>query len=198
MNAIYLLALLSCLACVSCVGAKIPKERKVTLEAKLKFKKNAIGKDNHYYTVKIGKRSAVWPTEAFPPTRLKRDKIYKLDLIEEEYRSNIGKIDGEQWVYWAPELVNVYDGSKLLYDATVCEVHRTQMDRKAVRITYGLYWPPKSYQEARDKDFPHTGLALGGCCVDSERTYTHSWVCSDCVANKERWSKENRKKRGGG
>jgi len=99
MNAIYLLALLSCLACVSCVGAKIPKERKVTLEAKLKFKKNAIGKDNHYYTVKIGKRSVVWPTEAFPPTRLKRDKIYKLDLIEEEYRSNIGN-----------ELLMVYTG----------------------------------------------------------------------------------------
>ena len=184
---------LCCLSGLSCVGAKVPRERPAKVETKLAFKKNSIGKDHFYYTVELGERSIVWPDYRLHPKVLMRDRVYRLELVEEEHRSRLRKIDGEEWVYWSPELVKVFDGDKLLYDASICEVHKIAMERKAVRIIYGLIMYPLEYREARDKDFPNTGVSLGGCCVNNERTHTHRWVCKTCVTNKKQWDVANKK-----
>ena len=100
-------------------------------------------------------------------------------------------IGDEGTSYWSPKLVRITDGDRLLYDASMCRVHGIKMERVVVPITYGLYMPDRSHSRAEESEFPNTGVVLGGCCVDTERPSTHTWVCPTCLANKNRWEKQH-------
>ena len=83
------------------------------------------------------------------------------------------------------------------YDIEVCEIHRTKMEHKEVRIAYGLILPgpdaPSTDMERRL--FPHRSeYSLGGCVSTplsskAERVY----VCPDCKKAYEKWMTDNKK-----
>ena len=178
---------------VSCATSKIPKERHVTVQTKAKFKQQSIGGAHSYYTLEIKSdgddRSIYWPTNAPKPLSLNKNRSYTVELLEEEHRMPIGD-DG--FNFWSPELFRLIDGDRLLYDASMCRVHGIKMNRVVVPIAYGLYMPDQNYSRAEDSAFPNAGVVLGGCCVDTERPSTHTWVCPTCLANKSRWEEQRK------
>lgn len=194
------LAMIGLIACTKSESplkptVKTPRERTVSISAKPNFKKESIGKDHHYFTFEIegpeGGRSIVWPDDAPKPGDLDQNRSYTLELVEEEFTSSHEPIT----TYWSPELVKLHDGQKLLYDASVCRVHQTQMDRKLVKISYGLPSFTPEWTEIM-KNAPNDGTVFGGCCVDSDRPETRTWVCPVCKSIHDdfvaRISKKNR------
>jgi hypothetical protein len=86
----------------------------------------------------------------------------------------------------------------MIYDIEVCEVHKTKMEHKEVRIVYGYFLPrpdEPSYDVER-RLFPHRReYSLGGCTVnnlETERVY----VCTDCRKAYDKWKAEHKKSKG--
>ena len=176
-------------SCKSLPGGKDPNERSVTLQTKPKFKREGVGQPWAYNSFDASgpdgeDHSFVWPSEAPRPHRLSKNRTYTLDLLEQEQRSPTG--DPENTI-WSTELVRLLDGDKVLYDASVCEVHGGQMQREVVAISYGFFIFDRKDTEARARGFPNTGLVLGGCCVDSANPKTWTWVCPTCLAKEKEW-----------
>ena len=151
-----------------------PRERAVSITAKPNFK------DYHTFVTEgpDGQRSIYWPDSAPKPKRLHQDHFYRLDLLEEEWKPFGNEPDR---AIWNPELSRVYDGEKLLYDSSICTKHRTQMERKLVKISYGLPSRAPEWIDLR-QNAPNDGTVLGGCCVDETRLETRTWVCPACKA----------------
>ena len=171
--------LLICLVAISLVACSTaPLERAASVTAKPNFKSDPDLKD--YYTFEVnapeGNRSIFWPDSAPKPDLLDKDRYYTLELIEEDWRPFVNSPDD---VYWRPKIVKVIDGQKLLYDASICSKHHLQMDRKLVKISYGLPSFTPKWKTLRE-NAPNDGTVLGGCSVDQQRPKTWTWVCPAC------------------
>ena len=158
----------------SCSSHTAPKERSLTIEAKPVFKK-----DGSYRTLEAGDRSIYWPPHAPRPDELERDRHYQFELVEE-------KIFPDHDI-WSPELVRLRDGDDVLFDASICAVHKIPMKRTVVPITYGLIFLNTPYGDAQGKEFPNIPIAFGGCCVDHDRNVTRTWVCKECETSDAAW-----------
>lgn len=185
-------------ALTSCATSKIPKERNVTIQTKANFKKHPFSGKHVYYTLEMGQghdsRSVYWPDDAPNPASLNKKRSYSVELIEEERKRTLG---GSSISTWSPELFRLSDGKRLLYDASICAVHKLQMERKVVPISYGFPMFDPEYLKAKNTQFPNTEMVLGGCCVDMDRPTTHAWVCTSCVHNKERWKQLKKAQKSG-
>ncbi len=174
--------------CSSCSLDHPPQEREITLVTKPTFKTDSLdevgGGDVRINTLKTSaggtERSIYWPEDAPQPHTLSKTRKYTIDLVEEEHRF------GHESV-WTPELVRVKDGERVIFDASVCRVHKRQMTREKVRIFYGFPSFDRDYiQQA--KAFPNTGLSLGGCCVSEIDPQTsREWICPECLAAQKQW-----------
>lgn len=103
-------------------------------------------------------------TDALDPTR-----SYDFDLIEQFVRQEPGK---DQTISLC--LVKIHEGTRSLYDGSICQKHHFQMERKEVPIRYGL--GPGPNDEA-----PNDGTIRGGCVISEESPETgFSWVCPTC------------------
>jgi hypothetical protein len=160
-----------------CVGAcsTAPRERTATITAKPNFKEHS-GYRTFEANGPEGQRSIFWPDTAPKPNHLDRDRLYTLDLLEEEWEPFGIKSDQ---TFWRQELVKMREGEKPLYDASVCRKHQTQMDRRLVKILYGLPSFTPEWKALRE-NAPNDGTVLGGCTVDSDRPETRTWVCPVC------------------
>jgi len=89
--------------------------------------------------------------------------------------------------------------SKTIYDIEVCEVHKTRMEHKEVRIAYGLIRPGPG-EPSGDTErhlFPHRlEIAFGGCVTmpDSPKT-KRVFVCAECKKGYDKWKSEHKKAR---
>jgi hypothetical protein len=171
-------------------------ERHVTFHTKANFKKHTYSSKDFYYTLEMDRvdepRSVYWPDIAPKPSALHNKSGYTVELLEEKFR---GLFDDTDYDIWSPQLLRVYDGERLLYDASVCSVHGIEMERKVVQISYGLLIFQKEHSKAMQADFPNTGMVLGGCCVDTTRPATHDWVCPICKYNEDKWEKLKKDKK---
>jgi len=95
---------------------------------------------------------------------------------------------GKEDFFWYPEIETIKDGSNVLYDARICPLHKTTMERGEIEISYGL--PVVDFNEAMDKEFyGGPGFTLGGCCVGPEKK-TVGYRCADCIAAYKKWCVE--------
>ncbi len=157
---------------------RLSEDRMLSISSNPKF----IEKDYSYLTCEIvapdGTKSFSWPENRLQQDSLDENHAYEFDLVEYEHFRTTG--GGEPpHSYWITELVRVHDGDSLLYDASICTKHQIQMDRKMVKIGYGL---PSSSAEWKiiGENAPNSGLVWGGCCIIKEETETRTWVCPTC------------------
>ena len=96
---------------------------------------------------------------------------------------------------WFSELQKVQQDGRLVYDVGICEVHHAPMQKKKVRIVYGLVEPSPGEPsfEIDAQLFPHRWEVSFGGCVDSffsprtEKIY----VCSECKKAYQQWKVEH-------
>jgi len=94
--------------------------------------------------------------------------------------------NGKEDFFWYPEIETIKDGSNVIYDARICPLHETKMERGEIEIQYGL--PMQEFMEAMHKEFyGGPGFTLGGCCVGPEKKMV-GYRCPDCIAAYNKWS----------
>jgi hypothetical protein len=86
-------------------------------------------------------------------------------------------------------LITAGDG-KVLYDRTICAVHRCKMDWKEVPIIYGLpaMEPGEPTFAEAAAQFPHCReVAFGGCIPMHDKNTERILVCPQCREAAARW-----------
>jgi hypothetical protein len=137
-----------------------------------------IGDAKHSYDVAW----AMPPGLSFVPVSIETNRVYTFTVVEEPYKSI--KIT---------KLTRVQQQGKIIYDVEVCEVHKTRMEHKKVRIAYGLIMPSPGQPTADDERelFPHwREISFGGCCIEPDSPKAEKiYVCSQCKVAHEKWTK---------
>ncbi len=90
------------------------------------------------------------------------------------------------YTYIYDELAKVSDGERVIYDASLCPVHRVTMMRKPEgRATKDDY--PRSFYRQREEKFPNDGISYLGCVEGGSDL---RWSCPECYRLSERRAKE--------
>jgi hypothetical protein len=144
-----------------------------------------------YLTISDAKHSHELPCVFRPPyngpVALESNRVYKFTLIKEPYKT--GRL--------ISHVVKVEQDGKMIYDREVCEAHHVKMERKEVKIIYGLIvrdaGGPTS--ETVQRLFPHGHeIAFGGCAIMPGSLKTEKiYVCSECRKAYEKWASANQK-----
>ncbi|MBI2440383.1 MAG: hypothetical protein HYV35_03325 [Lentisphaerae bacterium] len=126
------------------------------------------------------------PKIRFVPVTLDTNSIYTFTVTERSYKGIA-----------IPELRRVQQEGQTIYDVEVCEIHKTKMEHKKVRILYGLILPgpDEPTGDAEQQLFPHRREhSLGGCVVSSDSPKTEMiYICTECKKAYARWKVENKK-----
>ena len=131
---------------------------------------------------------STWPAEA---PKLDQKRTYRFELVQEYRPHSPGTTDKIPVGFWTSRLVKVFEGDRLVYDASICPVHHRQMTLQAVPISYGLPSFSNEYQKARDTRFPHANsYVLGGCSVGPEKN-ARVFRCKDCIGEEKAWEARN-------
>ena len=135
-------------------------------------------------------RSVIWPDKAPVPSSLNKNKIYTVELLEEKPKT---EDESEENHRSFPDLVRLFDGERLLYDASVCHVHGVKMVRVPVPIQIGTVFYADDYLEVLMSQFPNARIISDRRTTRNSRLSKYDWVCSTCVSNKARWQKQQKK-----
>lgn len=168
------------------------KERSITIESK-----PVISKESGYTLLTASQGDVevftAWPRDGEKQTaKLDLRKTYRFDLLQQR-RHLPHRILDERSSYWSADLVSISDGDQMIYDATICPVHRIQMKRHTVLISYGFPSFPKGYLEARKTRFPNANsMVLGGCTVGPHSDkHERTFRCERCIQEERAWEKAN-------
>lgn len=88
-------------------------------------------------------------------------------------------------------LVRIKHAEEVVYDESVCEVHKTSMQRVKAEIGYGMYGPASKADAVCDKEYPHhADWIRGGCLVGDLKSALH-YICPECVAATAKYKREH-------
>ncbi len=83
-------------------------------------------------------------------------------------------------------LLSIADESTTVFDASVCEVHRTRMKLFEANVEYGMIGT-----EAGEVEFPNHRDWIRGGCMEGDVKKAERYVCSQCVAASEKHKREH-------
>ena len=175
---------LSCLSLAFVLIAAEPiKERTVSFEVVPEFLVKEANTENSYAELQLEGREILWPTEAPKYKTLQDGRKYRFELIEVRiYFEPESKTE-----FWTPELHRVSHGDSVIYDASICQIHKAAMKRTEVPVTYGMPGGSEAYITAFITKFRHYGLVEGGCIVPPGHPTAMTWVCKHCKVARESW-----------
>lgn len=122
-------------------------------------------------------RHLSWPTRAPDPKVLDASSPWRFELLRQ---------DGGKWDYVGAEVLTARSQGRLVFDASLCEVHHLKMSRVVeVCEDYSEHTKPDGFYEVRSKQFPHSGTAFPACTYYPDRELT--WQCAECARASKRW-----------
>jgi len=175
---------LSCLSLAFALIAAEPiKERAVSLEVVPKFSVKEANTKHTYALLHLEGREIFWPTDAPKYKTLQDGRKYRFELIEvRTYFEPKSKKE-----HWNPLLHRISYGDSVIYDSSICQIHKAAMKRTEVPVSYGMPGGSEAYMKALNTKFLNAGLVNGGCIVMPEPETAMTWVCQHCKAAKESW-----------
>src|SRR5207249_1427271 len=112
------------------------------------------------------------------------DTVYTFTILNERFKR-----------YRLPEVGRVERDGRTIFDREICEVHHQTMERKRVRIIYGLIRPGPSApsSEIERSHFPHRREVTLGGCVSGMGTPRSArvFVCTASKAAYANWRAHN-------
>lgn len=134
-------------------------------------------------TDKLGRMT--WLPAAPDPARLDVSVPWSFELLVQGggIRERLG------WSEYQ-EIAKVIIQGETVFDASVCEVHRLQMERVIeTKDDFAGRLMPRPFAKARRTEFPHSGTDFPACTFWENSTLT--WRCPKCSAAARRWCREN-------
>lgn len=185
-----LLALASCAPVRRDVQVFTPnyREARFELTGKVSFEK----KDNHEHAridcLKRPKLSqTLWLPEGSPDhTQIDPQTVYLCEILESRF---FEKGDGTypDRDYTTRTLLRLKTGGRIIYDASVCQVHHRPMTRR-MEDRESTEEKPDSFFRALGRSFPHDGISYVGCGSGISHPL---WFCPDCGAASADWKKRH-------
>ncbi len=128
--------------------------------------------------------AVIWPDTSARPAAIDLSKTYEFGFLEKRTRRPGGGDDQVE-----KELVRIMDGSKTLYDASVCAVHRLPMEREEEQtVSMDPYVGHPSYfrkdGDRRPRRWPNDGKAYLPCDAGVRHL---RWRCPECQRLSEAW-----------
>jgi hypothetical protein len=123
-----------------------------------------------------------------------KDKILTFTVWQTKMVSSHDDAGNDVDVDWECSIETIKDGNQVLYDARICEVHKTLMKRVELPVAHGTPGPGFAYfSNAATEKFPH-GLPFaswGGCVVMlGAKEKGMAYHCDQCVAAYKKWEQE--------
>lgn len=156
-----------------------------TIYGKIKFEpiESGVGRSVTVSTLSGHKEAARWEESIDPDIKIDAAKNYKIDLLSVIFEDR-GYND---------EVLRVFDDDHLIFDASVCYMHKTKMRRvienEVALEDYGPYM--KQYFKGHNftpRLFPNDGKAYLGCGVGPEFI---TWKCQKCFDMSEKWKRQH-------
>jgi len=131
-------------------------------------------------------RTIWWNNHAMDHRRVDTSRRYRFELLE---GSAIG-YRGDK--YTSSEVWKVYDGQRLIFDASFCRVHSRTMERTAREETSDAESLPDGFDRAKERSFPNTKFDHPAC-TGSPQYSTLDWTCPQCSAAETKWVEKHAK-----
>lgn len=124
-----------------------------------------------------------WPENAPPPAELDTSRQLRFEILRHESGT---------WNYTNTSMAKISDGDRVIFDSSVCEVHRKPMTRVVETCNeYADHTQPSSFTRARKERFPNSGTAFPACTYYGNRYVV--WRCPTCAKNVSDWGRKHLK-----
>ncbi|HYV28823.1 MAG TPA: hypothetical protein VFA77_14905 [Candidatus Eisenbacteria bacterium] len=159
----------------------------VTAPAKMKWEFRSmylcISNAEHSYEIPWGCPPRNSPTGV---VSLQSNRVYTFTVVEEEF--DLMPKHPMHTNILIPRVLRIEDRGKLVWDHEICEVHKSKMVLKTVRIVYGYGGGEPRFDED-SRLFPHRCETASGGCVVTENSpkATKIYVCSQCKEAFKQW-----------
>ena len=121
-----------------------------------------------------------WNNDVLDRRHVNTSQRYKFEILEGKVVSTLGD------KYTSSEVWRMYAGDRLVYDASVCRIHRRVMERASPQGTMSAEDLPRGFDAEKHRCFPNSAFehdACGGLTV-----YTAlEWVCPQCSDAEAKW-----------
>ena len=137
-----------------------------------------------FHSSKEAGELSVWlhdlPEELTKDHATPREYRIGVRVMEWRYKDS----DGKEATITEKDLCKLYESDKLVYDASICQLHHTAMRRQLVPIQHGIAGVDPG--PGMKDNYPHGAIPVsGGCIVDGVRESTWIWVCPDCEKKRQ-------------
>lgn len=88
-------------------------------------------------------------------------------------------------------LVRIKHAGEVVFDESVCEVHKTPMRRIMAKVGYGMYGAPSKADAVCDEKYPHHSDWIRGGCIVGDVESAFRYICSECVAATAKYRREH-------
>lgn len=195
----FLLSALSVFALASCghlsrqkpEAARAPyfEETHSSLTGKVSFSKSS---GYEYAKIDCGpdsklSQSVMLPEGAAAPRKIDPAVTYDCEILASTYKRNSGTNRHPADIFTDRSLLRIRTGSRVVFDASICRIHKKAMTRQEERAESGGELPD-SFYKTRDKRFPNDGAVYLLCGSGVSHML---WKCHDCEAASRRWQRLN-------
>lgn len=96
---------------------------------------------------------------------------------------------------WSKLLLSIKLNNEVIFDYTICPIHKEKMDFEFKPIVYGLITIDNSLREFKSKFFPYaeTFYYGGDIQYDNSPEQAKVFTCNECIAAKEIYNRTMRK-----
>ncbi len=130
----------------------------------------------------IGKQqssSIYWPKSAVPYQSLDTNRYYTFHYLE-----SVIHVDASSRDWIDTTLIKIVDGNQILYDASICPVHKVGMRRQTEEGVSAINYPDHYFEGERARLSPNDGKAYLFCGSGLRHM---TWRCDTCYKISEEW-----------
>jgi hypothetical protein len=161
--------------------------------------------DNQVAIVRDGKSvlEIPWAWRGHPGrAKLETGQTYEITLRDEElvdidapaafvsdrvHKSHKDRVDDSEFF----ALVRIKHAGAVIFDESVCEVHKTPMQRTKAEIAYGMIGPGSEADAVCEQKYPHHIDWIRGGCMGRDAQTAFHYVCPECVAATAKYKREH-------
>ena len=124
--------------------------------------------------------SVYWPRTAIPYQGLDTNRTYTFEYLESTIVVGPSSRD---WIDTV--LIGVVDGNQILYDASICPLHKMVMSRQIEVGVSGVDYPDQYFDGERPRLSPNDGKSYLACGSGIRHM---TWRCPTCYRVSEEWA----------
>lgn len=126
-----------------------------------------------------------WDNLVLDQRQIDTSRGYRFEMEE-------GKAVYDRGIAFHTDVSRVYDGQRLIYDASICRVHSLTMPRTNRQGAIDAESLPRGFDTVKARGFPNSGFDHPRCSGMSAYS-SLDWTCPQCSETETEWLEKNPK-----